>query len=166
MLEAFGHRGRIHQQARGSAFVAPQESHNLVDETENALLRAAVKGFLNGITYLYWDPIYSLDYLDPAQEPWRAELQGLNAQSQYIGHQLVSVNFRSFDLQSSTTAVVTVREIWSDKLYSYSGYPNYYSDPVVGERGPYTLDVTYTLEMVEGNWRVTQAVYSSAPPGW
>lgn len=141
-------------------------SNFFVSENENSFLRGAVKSFLSRITSMYWEPIYMVDYLDPVQEQWRDELISLNAQSQYIGHQLVDVHFRSFDFQTSTLAVVTVRETWIDKLYGYTGYPEYYSDPVIGERGPYTLEATYTIEFLEGYWQVTKAIYNSSPPGW
>ncbi len=80
------------------------------------------------------------------------------------------VNFRSVDLQSPDRAVVTVRERWIDKLYSFSSdFPNY-DELVIGERGPYDLDVTYNLERVTESWgviwKVTQAQYANQPPGW
>ena len=138
----------------------------IVAETESAFVRQGVTSFQGGITYLYWDPIYMVDSLDPAQEGWRAELQALNAQKQYIGHQLVSVDFRSLDFQTASMAVVTTREIWQDKLYAYAGdYPDY-SEAALDERGPYTLDITYTLEFVDGAWRVVQVVYNTQPPAW
>jgi hypothetical protein len=152
----------------GQAPALPDWTASFVtSETENVELRQAVHGFQNGITYIYWDPIYSVDSLAPAQQPWRAELQALNAQKQYIGHQLYSVTFRSFDFQSPTLAVVTTRETWQDKLYAYSGdYPDYYSDPELNTRGPYAVDLTYTLEFVDGQWTVRQVVYNTQPPGW
>ena len=80
----------------------------------------------------------------------------------------MSVNFRSFDRQSDSTAVVTVREVWQDQLFE-GEYPEIGAQPLA-ERGPYTLDVTYTLErQVESwgeTWVVTQAVYQSEPPEW
>ena len=90
--------------------------------------------------------------------------------SSYMGHQLVSTHFRSNDLQSPTLAVVTVRETWQDALYTYTGdYPSYGESPSA-ERGPYTLDVTYTIEQETYTygtvWQVTSAVYADAPPSW
>lgn len=148
----------------------PWLSSILVTDTENEALREGIASFENGITSIYWDPRSSLDYMNPSQEPWRAELTALSAQSQYIGHQLAGVSVRSFDLQSPKQAVVTVRETWQDKLYTYTGgYPTYDEQPIKA-RGPYTLDVTYTLNYVDngsgGNWTVTTAVYANQPPGW
>jgi hypothetical protein len=67
--------------------------------------------------------------------------------------------------------VVTVRETWSDTLHEYEGdWPTYYEDRSIAERGPYTLDVAYTLERVEREqgaiWQVTRAVYANEPPDW
>jgi len=37
----------------------------------------------------------------------------------------------------------------------------------IGERGPYTLDVTYTLErQAAGSWSVTRIVLANARPAW
>jgi hypothetical protein len=139
----------------------------LVQETENERLRQGVSNFQKSITYVYWEPMYALEWLVPAQEPWRAEIEMLNAQSQYISHQLMNVHFRSFDFQSPTVAVVSVRESWQDKLYTYTqGYPTYSDDALTGERGPYTLDAVYTLEFRDGYWEVVSVVYNSAPPNW
>ena len=82
----------------------------------------------------------------------------------------MNVSFRSFDIQSENRAVVTARETWKDQLFSFSGDTPSYDEQVIGERGPYTIDVTYTLEKVEESWgpvwKVLQAQYNSQPPGW
>ncbi|GAG24404.1 unnamed protein product, partial [marine sediment metagenome] len=33
-------------------------------------------------------------------------------------------------------------------------------------RGPYDLDVTYTLEYDDDRWVVTNVVYQTQPPAW
>lgn len=141
-----------------------------VDEGAYSDLSSAVASFENDLTYIYWDPVYSLENLSRAQEGFRAEIENLGKAKQYIGHQLVNVNFRSFDLQSENNAVVTARETWMDKLYSFSGDTPSYEEQAVKERGPYPLDVTYILEKVEESWgsvwEVVQAQYNSQPPGW
>jgi hypothetical protein len=100
----------------------------------------------------------------------RSELEGLNRAKQYIGHQLMNLGFRSFDLQSPTKAVVTTRETWKDQLFGYSGDSPGYDEQPISERGPYTLDVTYVLEQKQESWglvwEVTQVLYSNQPPGW
>jgi hypothetical protein len=74
---------------------------------------------------------------------------------------------RSIDLQSETLAVVTTRETWEDALYSYEPeWCHGYDEDPLAQRGPYTLDVTYTLEQIEGDWRVTRVVYANEPPAW
>ena len=63
---------------------------------------------------------------------------------------------------------MTVRETWEDKLYDFQEMPGDaepLSDPI-GHRGPYTLDVTYTLERQDGQWLITNVVYNNEPPAW
>jgi hypothetical protein len=74
---------------------------------------------------------------------------------------------RSIDLQSETLAVVTTRETWEDRLYGYEGgWCHGYDEEPFNQRGPYTLDATYTLELVGGDWRVTRVIYANEPPAW
>lgn len=148
----------------------PWTSSFMVTDTEFEAQRRGISGFQDGITYIYWDPKNMVGYLEPAQQPWSAELEALNAQNQYIAHQLVSSSVRSFDMQSSEIAVVTVREVWQDKLYTYSGgYPTYDEQPT-RTRGPYTLNVTYTLKLVKDDygvrWAVENVAYADQPPAW
>ena len=123
--------------------------------------------FQRDVTSAYWQPKDSLDYgSSNAVDILRPELEALVSQGQYIGHQLVSTQFRSFDLQSETKAVVTVRETWQDARYA-GEYPDIGAEPLA-QRGPYTLDVTYTIEFAPENssWQVTQAVFANQPPAW
>jgi hypothetical protein len=69
--------------------------------------------------------------------------------------------------------VVTVRETWQDKLYRYERdqHPWYTEDESdmieIGRRGPYTIDITYTLKRVEdGGWIVTRIVTADVRPAW
>lgn len=142
----------------------------MITEGAYSDLAKAVYNYENNVTYLYWDPANSVSGLSPEQEFFRQELESLNQAKQYIGHQLNNISFRSFDLQSSTHAVVTVRETWQDQLFSYSGdYPSYDEKPIK-ERGPYSLDVTYVLDLVQssGNsvWTVVQTQFANQPPSW
>ncbi len=74
---------------------------------------------------------------------------------------------RSVDPQSETAAVVTTRETWQDTAYTFKdGWCYAYDESPLAQRGPYTLDVTYTLEQLEGIWRVTGVVYANQPPAW
>jgi hypothetical protein len=102
---------------------------------------------------------------DEVLEQLKAMIEPLRTQRHYEGRQLVGSDFRSFDLQSEDRAVVTVRETWQDWLYEFSEFPGEGGDPL-DQRGPYTLDVTYTLERGESGWRVTRMVHANEPPAW
>ncbi len=102
-----------------------------------------------------------------ALEQLTAEIEALRYARQYEGHALLRSDIRSFDLQSEDKAVVTVREWWQDTLYPFTDWPGNGTETPVGQRSPYTLDVTYTLERDEGAWwAVTNIVYASQPPDW
>ncbi|MGC9348516.1 MAG: DUF3160 domain-containing protein [Anaerolineae bacterium] len=135
----------------------------------NDALQEAVLGFQKSVTGAYWQQREEFRDDEPALEQFGPEIRQLRSDQRYVGHQLVSTDFRSFDQQSPELAVVTVREAWQDTLYAYEGAPTY-DDSVVATRGPYTLDVTYTLELETYEygsvWRVTQAVYADEPPAW
>jgi hypothetical protein len=62
--------------------------------------------------------------------------------------------------------VITVRETWQDTLYSLSGDWPVEGDAILGRRGPYTLDATYTLELIDDQWTITRVVYANEPPAW
>jgi hypothetical protein len=102
---------------------------------------------------------------DEVLEQVRGEVEALRAQKHYEGRQLVRSDFRSFDRQSEDRAVVTARETWRDWLYEFAEYPGEGGDSLK-ERGPYILDVTYTLERDESGWLVTRAVYAHGRPAW
>jgi hypothetical protein len=143
----------------------------MTDETEEESLRQGLYNFQRNLSLAYWDldTSWALNSAsDEVKDQFQAEMEALRAEGHYIGHQFVHADYRSFDLQSETVAVVTVRETWQDLLYQIidgpgdTGTP---SDPI-GRRGPYTLDVTYTLERGEYGWNVTRVVYANEPPGW
>jgi hypothetical protein len=144
----------------------------LIRDGEYNDLSRGVISFQKKVTLAYWEPPY-FDYMfedDPAMEQFRSEVQTLFDDQQYIAHQLVSTHFRSFDLQSDSLAVVTVRESWQDQLFSYEGPEPTYAEAPMTSRGLYELDVTYTLELIQDDsspyWKVTQALYENQPPAW
>jgi hypothetical protein len=98
-------------------------------------------------------------------ETLRDHIEMLRAENQYEGRQLLHSGFRSFDRQTEDRAVVTVREAWKDQLYTFSDFPGEGGEPIA-QRGPYTLDVTYTLERNESGWQVTRVTYANEPPSW
>jgi hypothetical protein len=137
-------------------------------ETEFADVQRAVYSFQKTISYAYWgDHMNSVDLWDPeVVAVFQADLDALAAARQYIGRQWLNASYRSFDLQSPDLAVVTVREMWDDTLYEQVGEIPDFGDPTIGHRGPYTLDVTYTLERGTDGWQVTRAVVADDPPAW
>jgi hypothetical protein len=138
-------------------------------ETEFAFAQQAIYTFQRDLPWLYWEPTAYMEgrpWLPAPLPAFQADLDALAAAGQYVGRQWISANYRSFDLQGADTAVITVRETWDDTLYEApNGYPDF-DDPVLGHRGPYTLDATYTLERVDGVWQVTNLVYANQPPEW
>jgi hypothetical protein len=137
-------------------------------EGEHSALRQGVTRFQDSLVNAFW-------YLEPDQLPTggdtltrlRTAVEQLQAEKRYQARTLMDVNFRSFDRQSGNLAVVTVRETWQDTLHEYTGDWPGYDEPAIGQRGPYTLDVTYTLEPDEaGRWSVTRVVYANEPPAW
>jgi hypothetical protein len=148
----------------------PWTSSFSVPEGEYAELQTAILSTQKSLTAAYWEQRTTFRDDEPALAPFAAEIQRLTNAKQYMGHQLVATNFRSFDLQGPSQAVVTVRETWQDTLHSYTGTWPDYGEPVIAERGPYNLDVTYTLQLETtaygSYWRVTRAIYANDPPPW
>ena len=143
----------------------------LVDEIEYAELSRAVEEFRWSVTRAYW---YRLEEElngggQGARDIW-ADILRLADARDYMGHQLVDSEFRSFDLQSPTLAVVTAREHWRDTLYGITEWSPEFDDPLLTQRGPYVLDATYTLERVDVGqgpvWQVTGLVYAQEPPAF
>ncbi len=142
-----------------------------IPETENAALQRAVYNFQSSLSGAYWDlstEWYLWNASPDVQAQFMATFDELRAAKTYIGHQWIHASYRSFDRQSETLAVVTVRETWEDKLYPFEVDPGDMEplrDPI-NQRGPYTLDVTYTLELVDDAWQITRVVYANEPPVW
>ncbi len=136
-------------------------------EGEYSDLTEAVFRFQQSLSQAFW--LLDANY-PPARgaalEQLSAEIEALRAAKRYEGRQLVSSDFRSFDRQAEDRAVVTVRETWQDWLYEFSQYPGEEGGEPLAQRGPYTLDVTYTLERGEPGWLVTNVVYANEPPAW
>jgi hypothetical protein len=136
----------------------------------NDELQLAILSFQKSVTGAYWDQRTEFRDDEPALAQFGPEIEQLRADRRYMGHQLGSTDFRSFDQQAPDVAVVTVREVWQDTLHAYGNEGPTYGEPVLARRGPYTQDVTYTVKRVTYDygtlWRVTNAVYADAPPAW
>jgi hypothetical protein len=147
----------------GKAPPLPEWTDSFVTmQGEYSVLTEAIFAIQRWLTIAYWDGVFP----GPAEGAAPAQIEALVAPlqeaNQFAGHQLVSSEFRSFDRQSEETAVVTVRETWQDELYDRQTF----DFTPLATRGPYTLDVTYTLEQGEEGWVVTNIVYANELPGW
>jgi hypothetical protein len=141
----------------------------LVDELEYEGLSRAVTRYQESVTEAFWYRDSEPQTGDgPALEAVRQEIGRLTAAGQYLGHQHKGTDFRSFDLQSQTRAVVTASETWQDTLYALQEWSPEMDDAVLAERGPYTLEATYSLDLVnEGQgplWMVKDVTYVQSPP--
>ncbi|HER35515.1 MAG TPA: DUF3160 domain-containing protein [Halothiobacillaceae bacterium] len=153
----------------GSFYTPEGEYHDL----QTALYRFQ-QGWVNAVFYLdtqYVASEYNQRARGEALDFIIAEIDALRAEKHFEGRQWVGTDYRSFDLQSANLAVVTVRETWQDTLYAYpTAHPAETGNPddmqTLGTRGPYTLDVTYTLERTDENWVVTRIVVTGARPAW
>jgi len=136
-------------------------------EGEHSELTEVIFRFQKSLSGAVW--LLEASYLPArraALEQLSAEIEALRAEKRYEGRQLVSSDLRSFDRQAEDRAVVAVRETWQDRLYEFSQYPGQEGGEPLAQRGPYTLDVTYTLEQGESGWLVTRIVYANEPPAW
>jgi hypothetical protein len=131
-------------------------------EGEFSDLTESVSRFQRLLTDAYWNATADMLAEGSVREQVEAQFAPLREAGQFAGHQLVSSTFRSFDRQSDELAVVTVRERWQDELYDGA---NVDFTPLA-TRGPYELDVTYTLEQGADGWVVTNMVHESEPPEW
>jgi hypothetical protein len=141
----------------------------LVDEVEYHSLSRAILSFQNSVTSAFW--FRQIEYMPEfgiGFEQLKAEIERLNSNNQYIGHQLLGTHFLSYDLQSPSIAIVTGDETWMDTLYATSEYSPDYGDAILSYRGPYVLSATYTLELSDDGygpiWKVSGVVYADEPP--
>jgi hypothetical protein len=139
-------------------------------ETEHAAFQRVIYNFQSAISYAYWnlEPGNLYPVTESVQDQFAAEFEALREAKQYVGRQWLHASYRSFDIQAEDLVVVTVRETWEDKLYGFQEMPGDSeppSDPIAG-RGPYTLDMTYTLTQQDEQWLITNVVFNNEPPAW
>jgi hypothetical protein len=154
----------------GSAPALPEwTSSFLVNESEFSDLSATVLGWQDGLTFAYWtNDVSNLQGDEATIGRVKTEIDAMMSAQRYLGHKLSGSEFRSFDLQSPTTAVVTTRETWVDSLYVVSEYSPAQDDQVASTRGPYVLDATYLLTKTEEwpGWKVVSVSYAQEPPAF
>jgi hypothetical protein len=115
-----------------------------------------------------------------------AAIADLRAKNQYEGRQWINSDYLGVEQSANSpkNVIVTVRETWSDYLVTYPGsdpfawYDEGQLEPVTASRGPYTLDVAYELEPMEGAcildpsgtdcfvWRIARFEELTERPGW
>jgi len=143
-------------------------SNFMVQQGEYNDLQMAVTSFQKQITDTYWNGYWlEMQPGDPLSSI-AGDLNQLKQNHQYMGHQLVSAAFSSYDLQSDRLAVVVAQETWQDGLYA-GDYPES-EVPPLSERGPYMLTATYTLELQSSewgdHWEVTSMTIQGKAPDW
>jgi hypothetical protein len=131
-------------------------------------LSASIHNFQEQLTAAYW---YQDPYYLPLEADWASqvseEIFEWQRENRYLGHQLMRVQYRSFDFETDERVIVTARETWLDQLWEYEvGMPSYFDDELVSERGPYDLEATYILEWNGEYWVVTSRVTQTQPPEW
>ncbi len=142
-----------------------------VTQTEYAAFQQAIYSLQRNLSNAYWSlsaGSWIASASEGVQAQFQAEFDELAAQKQFVGRQWIHASYRSFDLQAPDRAVVTVRETWQDSLYSFEEEPGdaeLLGDPIAG-RGPYTLDVSYTLQDMGNYWQVSNVAYANEPPPW
>jgi hypothetical protein len=134
----------------------------------------------------YVDPMhFSVPVSDGVLQQAKATIAAMRDRKQYEGRQWVSTDYLSVERPSASQAVVTVRETWRDFLVQYSGDKPFAwyndnaptADPVTARRGPYTVDMRYTLEQAATDcrpsynrscysWRITQFEELTPRPEW
>lgn len=143
-------------------------------ETEFTEFQRTIYSYQSDLSQVFWN--LSVEYQPSlvsaaVRQQLGAEIAQLQADNQFIGHQWLGVTYRSFDRQSDALAVVTVRETWQDALYGFTDCPgDCAAEPqATNQRGPYTLDVTYTLQADANSWTgwvVANVVTANQPPEW
>jgi hypothetical protein len=140
----------------------------MTEQGEYSHLQSSILSFQKEITLTYWGVSSIGPVLEGPLAVLEPELKALRDAIQYEGHQLIRSQFVSYDLQSDSRAVVTVRETWEDRRYA-GEFPEE-GAKVIAQRGPYELLATYTLERKEESdfvyWVVTGFTYQEPPPRW
>ena len=130
-------------------------------------------------------PAFTGPVSDNVLQQAKDTIAAMRSRKQYEGRQWVSTDYLSVERASVSQAVVTARETWRDFLVQYSGDKPFAwydenaptTDPVTARRGPYTVDVRYTLEQATTDcrpsqrtrcyyWRITRFEELTPRPEW
>ena len=98
-------------------------------------------------------PYFRVPVSDSVSAKATAAIGSLVDSKQYEGRQLVQSDYLSMEQPSNSPdrVIVTVRETWKDYLVAYEDddpfawFDAYTPEPISARRGPYTVDVAYTL---------------------
>lgn len=158
----------------GSAPARPEWTASfLTTKTVDSNLKAAVQSAQFNIRDTLWnDPVSAFAEAKQGGSGFQkyliTQLDPLVKAGQYEGRQLIETSFRSFDMKDQNTAIVTTREIWRGELWNNSPQGPDNDGTKVAERGPYTVDVTYTLTYNAGSkyWSATNVVVKGTLPAW
>ncbi len=143
----------------------------MAKETVDKMLSEAVRSFQTRLVgELWYSPEESYSQTSSATDNVSKfiakQLEPLVKAKQYEGRQMVEVNFRSFDMKDAKTAIVTTRETIRGELHNNNPTDPNLDGPKVATRGPYSVDVTYTLTLGQNGWAVTNVVSNTPFPPW
>ncbi|WP_161569217.1 DUF3160 domain-containing protein [Candidatus Oscillochloris fontis] len=145
----------------------------LVKQHESGVLEETIRTFNNLLVQAIWysQPEQVEGLLGPQEyADTKQYIEGLKADGTFVGSKLISLEFRSFDLQENGQAIVTTRETWSDELYRGSPYFEEQVDgqppALIGIRPTYTINATYTLRSTGDGWVIDTIVMTPEPPVW
>jgi hypothetical protein len=155
---------------RGAAPALPfWTTSYLVEQTAQQELADTIITFNDQLVDAFWytEADYVGYWLGPEElEDTRQYIeQELIGKNQFLGMQRIRIDFRSFDRQDATHATVTTREQWSDTYYRGKAIDVFSEDELVkvGERKPYTVNVTYTMEKQGDHWVINRIITEDVP---
>jgi len=146
----------------------------LAQDALDPSLLAAIQTYRSGLVRALWDsPIASYaqyaqlgSSASDADKYLASELVPLARAHQFEGRQLLGLNFRTIKSPDSHTLSLVVDETWHGELHN-DGADESSDGPRIGERGPYSVEMTYTFTKdSSGHWSLDSVSQSGQTPGW